>query len=323
MLFQVFLFTLGLGALYLGADWLIRGATSLAFRFGLRRMVVGLTVVALGTSMPEFLVNVIAALWGDHGLALGNIVGSNIANIALILGMSALIYPLAVRPLTLRKEYPLMMIVLAAFYAMAWDGRIGRLDGLLLVIGLIGFMVYVVVDARTEASRTAALEERAEAENGPQPVEILPMWKKLMYLSGGVLALSLGARLMVMAAINIAEALQINHVVIGLTVVAIGTSLPELAASVISAVRREPDLSVGNILGSNLLNVLFVVGLVAVIRPLSVEPEALSIHFPVMMAFGLVLLPIAWTGYRISRLEGLVLLAGFAGYMAYLALPYL
>ncbi|GIV59197.1 calcium/sodium antiporter [Rhodocaloribacter litoris] len=323
MLLQILLFLAGLGALYYGAEWLIKGAMSLALRFGIRRMVVGLTVVALGTSMPEFLVNFFAALWDEDSLALGNIVGSNIANIALILGMSAMVYPLAVQPPALRKEYPLMMLVMAAFYAMAWDGTISRLDGVLLVAGLAGFLAYLVLDARTETSKAEVARELLAATDGNTPVELLPMWKKSLYLLGGVAGLALGARLMVSAAVNIAEALQISHVVIGLTVVAVGTSLPELAASVLCAFRREPEMTVGNILGSNLLNILFVVGLIALIRPLHVEADAITIHFPVMMAFGLLLLPLAWTGYRISRLEGTVLVLGFTGYMVYLALPYL
>jgi cation:H+ antiporter len=323
MLLQSLIFCVGLTALYYGAEWLIKGATSLALRFGIRRLVVGLTVVALGTSMPEFLVNFFAAVSNEDALALGNIVGSNIANIALILGMSALIYPLAVQPTTLRKEYPMMILVMGIFYWMSLDGRISQIDGLILVMGLVSFFIYLVLDSRTEDSRRQVEEELKAFENGEMSGRIYPVWQKLLFLLGGMIGLSLGARLMVTSAVNLADMLGIRHVVVGLTVVAIGTSLPELAASVMCAVRKEPDLSVGNILGSNLLNVLFVVGLVALIRPLEVDHESIKIHFPVMLGFGLLLYPLARTKYRISRVEGSILIAGFVAYMFYLAFPYL
>ncbi|WP_456428888.1 calcium/sodium antiporter [Rhodocaloribacter sp.] len=323
MLLQSLIFCVGLTALYYGAEWLIKGATSLALRFGIRRLVVGLTVVALGTSMPEFLVNFFAAVSNEDALALGNIVGSNIANIALILGMSALIYPLAVQPTTLRKEYPMMILVMGIFYWMSLDGRISQIDGLILVMGLVSFFIYLVLDSRTEDSRRQVEEELKAFENGEMSGRIYPVWQKLLFLLGGMIGLSLGARLMVTSAVNLADILGIRHVVVGLTVVAIGTSLPELAASVMCAVRKEPDLSVGNILGSNLLNVLFVVGLVALIRPLEVDHESIKIHFPVMLGFGLLLYPLARTKYRISRVEGSILIAGFVAYMLYLAFPYL
>jgi len=322
MLFQLLLFGIGMTSLYFGAEWLVKGAVSLALRFGIRRMVVGLTVVALGTSMPEFLVNFFASMRGADDLALGNIVGSNIANIALILGMSSLVFPLAVRPATLRKEYPIMMVAMLVFYWMSSDGVISQLDGVFLVLGLIGFFVYLVLDARTDESRTQVKEEQNAFQNGVGKTRVYPLWHKVGLLLGGMIGLSVGARFMVVAAINIADSLGINHVIVGLTVVAVGTSLPELAASMMCAFKEEPDLSVGNILGSNLMNILFVVGLVSLIRPLHVDHQVLTIHFPVMIGFGILLLPIAWTHFRITRLEGGVLVAGFIGYMIYLSIPY-
>lgn len=315
MLLQLAIFCIGLTALYYGAEWLIKGASSLALRFGIRRMVVGLTVVALGTSMPEFLVNFMAAMWNEEDLALGNIVGSNIANIGLILGISALIFPMQVKATTLRKEYPLMMGAMVAFFAMSMDGVIDRLDGALLVLGLLGFFVYLVLDGRSRESKRAVARERSEAGHGLDTV--YPMTTKILFLAGGMLGLALGARLMVMSAIQIAELVGISHLVIGVTVVAVGTSLPELAASALCAFRKEADMSMGNILGSNMLNILFVVGLVSLIRPMRVDVDAVSSHFYFMIGFGLLLFPIALSQYRISRIEGGVLLAGFAGYMAY------
>ena len=324
MFLQITLFLIGLVVLYFGAEWLVKGAASVALRYGIRPLVVGLTVVALGTSMPEFVVNFFAALDNEDSLALGNIVGSNICNIALILGMSALVVPITVKPATLRKEYPIMMAVMVLFYVVALDGVIGKSDGLLLVGGLVAFLAFLVLDSRRHARETTSSDDDAsEAEEVSEADVDAPGWKKAMLVLGGILFLALGARLMVHAAVTIASDLGVHPVVVGLTVVAIGTSLPELAASMVSAAKREGDMSVGNVLGSNLLNVLFVVGLVALIRPLRVDDEALTLHFPVMIAFCLLLLPLAWTQYRITRLEGGVLLIGFAGYLTYLVFPYL
>lgn len=319
MLWQLLIFAIGVFILYVGAEWLVRGAASLALRYGIRRLVVGLTVVALGTSMPEFVINFFAALDNEDSLALGNIVGSNICNIGLILGMSALVLPLAVRPSTLRKEYPLMMGVMLLFYLLSLDGIVSKLDGLLLVIGLVGFLVFLVIDSRRHARKTTA-EELPDVQADDVAA---PLWKKALFLVAGIVLLAGGARLMVHAAVTIAESMGINPIVIGLTVVAIGTSLPELAASVVSAMKREADMSLGNVLGSNLLNVLFVVGLVSMINPLTVDTESLNVHFPVMLGFGALLLPLAWTSYRITRLEGGMLITVFFGYLVYLVYPYL
>lgn len=316
MLVQFLIFLVGLAILYVGAEWLIKGAASLALRYGIRPLVVGITVVAMGTSMPEFVINFFAALSGEDGLALGNIVGSNICNIALILGFSSVVLPMAISPGTLKKEYPIMMLVMILFYVVALDGLISRLDGLLLVAGLIGFFVFLVMDSRRNAgafSRPTAVRERDSRS---------VLLRRAALLFGGIIFLAAGARLMVLAAVNIAAGFGIDQVVVGLTVVAIGTSLPELAASIVGAVKNEMDMSLGNVLGSNLLNVLFVVGLVAIMRPLQVDSESLSIHFPVMLGFGILLLPLAWTQFTLTRLEGGVLLTGFVGYMIYLVLPY-
>lgn len=314
MLVHVGVLLLGLVVLYFGAEWLIKGASSMAVGFGIPPLVVGLTVVALGTSLPEFMTNFIAALLGNDGLALGNIIGSNIANVGLILGTSAVLVPLAVAPTTLRREYPIMMGVMISFYLLALDGVIGRVDGVILILGLVGFLGYLVRDVR----RRGVGPDEVIAS----PDLVMPTWKKTLLLVGGIVALALGAHLMVTSAVAIAEFFQIDPVIVGLTVVAVGTSLPELAASLVGVFRNETDLSVGNVIGSNLLNVLFVVGLVALVNPLRVEPEALVIHFPVMIGFGLLML-MAWFGHRLNRLHGIVLLTAFFGYMAFLVIPLL
>ncbi|NBC86126.1 MAG: calcium/sodium antiporter [Bacteroidetes bacterium] len=320
MILDVLLFLLGLLILYYGAEWLIRGASGIALEYGIRPVVVGLTIVALGTSMPEFLVNFIAALGGEHHLALGNIIGSNISNIALILGASAIVLPVAVAPQILRKEYPMMLGAMVVFYVISLDGTISRTDGIFLVSCLAGFIGYLLYDAQNNATAQSMIDEMDVDDDDDidpsSPTDTTLM--KTAFLVGGTVGLALGAHFMVDSAVDIARSLGISQIIIGLTIVAIGTSLPELAASMVGAIKSEADLSVGNILGSNLLNVLFVVGTVSIMSPLDVEPSTLTIHFPVMLGICVMLLPIAWTRFEITRLEGGVLLATFLSYMTYI-----
>lgn len=319
MVLYILLFFAGLLLLYLGAEGLVQGASSLALQYGIRPVVVGLTVVALGTSMPEFLVNFFAIFTNESQLALGNIIGSNISNVALILGTSALVLPLTVTPQIFRREYPVMFGVMVLFYISALDGVIATVDGLIMVTLLVGLGGYLLYDVRRTSTETIL----AEIEGGLQAADPeMTDLQKVFYVLGGIGGLALGAHLMVENAVSIAELMGIDHVVIGLTAVAIGTSLPELAASMVSAVKEEADMSVGNILGSNVLNVLFVVGTLSMVEPIPVETHTLNLHFPVMLAFCALLLPFAWTGQQISRAEGGFLLASFLGYMTYLALPY-
>jgi len=314
MLLDLGILLIGLVVLYFGAEWLIRGASSVAISLGLRPLIVGLTVVALGTSLPEFMTNVLAALRGADGLALGNILGSNVANVGLILGLTALLMPLAVASSTLKREFPIMMSVQLMFWVMALDGVISRIDGIILLFVLVLFLGYLIRDARRGGL--------APGEAMASPGFTMPRWQKTLLVIGGMIGLALGAHLMVHAAVNIAESFGINQVVIGLTIVAIGTSLPELAASLVGVVRKEGDLSVGNVIGSNLLNVLFVVGLVAVLSPMAVDPTVVRVHFPVMIAFCL-LLATAWPTQNLSRWHGAVFLGAFVSYSAYLLVPLL
>jgi len=320
MLLPSILFFVGLIVLYFGAEGLVQGASSVALQYGIKPVVVGLTVVALGTSMPEFLVNLFAVVAGESPLALGNIIGSNISNIALILGCSALLLPLTVTPEILRREYPIMLGVMVLFYLTALDGQIGTYDGLgmvTLLLGLGGFLFY-----ETHQTSTAEIMDQIEGDlEGADPN--MSGLKKTVYLLGGMAGLALGAHLMVDSAVQIASYLGIATGIIGLTAVALGTSLPELAASMVSAAKSESDMSVGNVMGSNMLNVLFVVGTISIFKPLEVEERSLFIDFPVMLGFCVLLLPIVWSEYRITRIGGTVLLVSFFGYMTYLMLPYL
>lgn len=320
MLLYSVLFVVGLVILYFGAEGLVQGASSVALQYGIKPVVVGLTVVALGTSMPEFLVNLFAVIADESPLALGNIIGSNISNVALILGCSALLLPLTVTPEILRREYPIMFGVMVLFYLTALDGKIGALDGalmVLLLVGLGGFLFY-----ETHQASTAAIIDQIGDDLEAADPEMSGL-KKTVYLVGGMLGLALGARLMVNSAVEIAHILGIATGIIGLTAVALGTSLPELAASMVSAGKGDTDMSVGNVMGSNLLNVLFVVGIIAIFEPLDVERRSLTIDFPVMLGFCGLLLPLVWTNYRLSRAGGALLLVSFLGYMTYLMVPYL
>ena len=319
MLLYSLLFIVGLVVLYFGAEGLVQGASSVALQYGIPPVVVGLTVVALGTSMPEFLVNFFALLTDESPLALGNIIGSNISNVALILGSCALVLPLTVTPEILRREYPVMLGVMVLFYVCALDGVIGTIDGLVMVTLLVGLGGVLFYDTRQ--SDTAAIVEQMESdlESDPQ----MSTFAETGYVLGGMVGLAVGAHLMVDSAVAIAHKLGIATGIIGLTAVALGTSLPELAASMVSAAKSESDMSVGNVMGSNLLNVLFVVGILSIFNPLEVQARSLRFDFPVMLAFCALLLPLAWTNSRISRIGGSILLASFVGYLGYLILPYL
>jgi len=337
MLVYSIVFLFGLGVLYFGADWLVQGASHVAGRFGIRPMIIGLTVVALGTSVPEFLLNFFAVLMGEDGLAIGNIIGSNISNIALILGISAAIMPLSFDENALKKEYPMMLAVTGLFYVLSLDGLISRQDGVILLLGLASFMAYVIFDAishskRQKESPVSQPDPEDEPEESLEPKSwlssrIYPHLKttyfNLFLIVLGILALAGGARLMVDSAIGIAQILQIAPIVIGLTIVAIGTSLPELAASLMLALKKEGDMSVGNILGSNMLNILFVIGFVAVIRPMEIETETILFHFPVLMAFSLLLYPLVRKNHLLSRPSGFLLLSAFMAYLVWLIYPYL
>ncbi|GIV59466.1 MAG: sodium:calcium antiporter [Rhodothermaceae bacterium] len=296
----------GLILLVLGAEGLVRGSVGLALRLGLSALVIGLTVVAFGTSSPELVVSVRAATAGESALALGNIVGSNIANIALILGLSALIRPIQVQLQVIRREIPVMIAVTLLLGALLLDGVIGRLDGLVLVLGIVAYTGVAYRLARREAAATAFDEAIAPAAR--------PLWASVTLVLAGLGGLLLGAQLLVRGAVTLAEALGISRAVIGLTVVAVGTSLPELATSVVAAFKREGDVSIGNVVGSNIFNILCILGVAALVHP--VEAGALrTTDFLVMLALSVLVLPLMHTGFRLNRWEGALLLAGYVAYL--------
>jgi cation:H+ antiporter len=310
MFTSVLLIIAGLVLLPLGAEGVVRGGSRLALRVGVTPLVIGLTVVAFGTSSPELAVSAEAALKGGSGIALGNVVGSNIGNICLVLGAAALVRPMKVRLELVRREMPVMIGVSLLLILMLADGRIGRLEGVLLVLGLVAYTVVSYRLARQVADPDSAAEF-AEA----LPVAPGRAFAAVAMIVAGLAALLAGANLLIQGAVAIASALGVSPAVIGLSVVAIGTSLPELATSVMAAARDEPDVAFGNVVGSNIFNILMVVGLAAVIQPLQTDGVR-AVDLAVMLAVAVVALPMMRRDWRLSRIEGALLLAGYGVYLA-------
>jgi cation:H+ antiporter len=310
----------GLVVLVIGADLLVRGASRLALRFGISPLVIGLTVVAFGTSAPELAVSVQSGLDGQADIAVGNVVGSNIFNVLAVLGLSALIAPLVVHQQLVRFEVPLVVGLSVLVLLMTRDGRIGLLDGLLLVSGLVAYTALVVRQSRREA---AAVEAEYAREFGAAPsgwLARLPVQIALILAGLGLLVL--GASWLVDSAVAIARALEISEAVIGLTIVAAGTSFPELATSVVATIRGERDIAVGNVVGSSVFNLLGILGIAALATPggLTVAPGLVYFDIPVMIAVAFACLPIFASGNRIARWEGALFLVYYAIYIAYLVL---
>lgn len=299
----------GLALLAIGAEGLVRGSTGLALRLGVTALVIGLTVVAFGTGSPEFVLSVQAARAGNSGIALGNVVGSNISNVALVLGVAALVRPMRVRSELIRREMPLMIAVTLLLWVMLLDGRLSRPDGVVLVVGAVAYSLFSYLAARRGATAVVAAEFE-EALTGPKR----PIWLDATLLTAGLVALLVGASLLLKGATFLAAGFGISQVVIGLTIVAVGTSLPELATSVTSAVRGEADVAFGNVIGSNVFNILAVLGVAALIRPF--ETLGLrTLDLVVMVASAVLLLSLMWHGSVLSRWEGAGLLAGYVAYI--------
>jgi cation:H+ antiporter len=314
-------FAMGGVLLMAGAELLVRGASRLALAAGISPLVVGLTIVAFGTSSPELAVTVGGAYSGQSDVALGNVVGSNIFNVLLILGLAAMITPLVVAQQLVRLDVPVMIGASVAALLMALDGSVGRIDGALLFTGGVGYTWFLIRSSRRETAAVRA--EYDEAFGAPPPAARSRRWPlDLALIAGGLVMLVAGSRWLVSAAVATAEALGVSQLVIGLTIVAAGTSLPEVATSVLAAVRGERDIAVGNVVGSNVFNLLVVLGLGSVVAPngIPVTPGALTFDIPVMIAVAAACLPVFFVGYRIERWEGLLFLAYYIAYVVYLIL---
>lgn len=294
--------------LYFGADGLVGGSARIAFKMGIKPLIVGLTIVAFGTSSPELVVSVNANLAGNSDITLGNVIGSNICNIGLIVGITALIKPINVSLQIVRKDIFIMCAVSVLPLIMLIDGQIGRVEGVILILLLVVYLWLLIF----MTSKKGNLEVDTEIDSIVKKSK--PMWMNIAFIIGGLALLIVGADLFVEHAIEIARFFNVSESVIGLTIVAIGTSLPELATSVVASIKGESDISLGNIVGSNIFNILAILGIAAVIGPISFG-NITYIDLSIMLMFAVILLPLARTGFIIDRKEGIVLLLLYVGYI--------
>lgn len=311
MIWQLLLFAVGLTSLTLGADWLVTGAARVAAQRGVSPLMVGLTIVAFGTSAPELVVSSAAALRGESGLAIGNIMGSTVANVGLIVGLGAMIRPIAVHRRLIRTESPLLIGFLAAVLLLAADGRVDRVDGMLLLTGF-GFYLYYLFrwGHAAEGDEVMSVEvETAKTKGSPEGRRPWLNWARVFL---GMLLLLIGAEWLVQSAIVIAVVFDVPEEVIGATLVAVGTSVPELASTLAAAIRGLGDIAIGNVIGSNIFNLGLVLGTASMIHPLELSRFAIQAEVLPALAFCLLLIPLAYTGARVSRAEGGLLLAGYA-----------
>lgn len=306
----------GLVVLVWSADRFVEGAAATARHFGMPALLIGMVIVGFGTSAPEMVVSALAATQGNPGIALGNAYGSNITNIALILGVTALISPILVQSQVLRRELPLLTIVSFLAAWQLWDGQLSRLDAVSLLLIFVVLMSWTVWQGMQKKMDQFAVEMDVELAQQPMPLKPAVLW-----LVAGLILLIISSRMLVWGAVTIAQSLGVSDLIIGLTIVAVGTSLPELASSVIAARKGEHDIALGNIIGSNLFNTLAVVGIAGVIHPMAVSPEVLSRDMLVMIALTVSLFVIGY-GFKkpglINRLEGTLLLMAFLAYTTYL-----
>jgi cation:H+ antiporter len=315
----ILLFVIGLGFLILGAEALVRGASRLAAAIGISPLVIGLTVVAFGTSSPELAVSVKSALSAQPNIALGNVVGSNIFNVLFILGLSALIVPLVVSQQLVRLDVPLMIALSVIVLILSLDANLSRTDGIMLVAVLVIYVWFLIYQSRRE---NIAIQEEYAKEFGTEKRARGNTVNNIGMVLGGLVLLVLGSRWLVDSAVSFAQYLEVSELVIGLTIIAAGTSLPEVVTSVIAAIRGERDIAVGNVVGSNIFNIMGVLGFTSIVAPTGIEVSTAVIGFdmPVMIAVALACLPIFFTGGVISRQEGALLLGYYVAYTLYLIL---
>jgi cation:H+ antiporter len=318
--FTVIWFVAGLVLLIVGAEFLVRGASRLAAAVGISPLVIGLTVVAYGTSAPELAVTVQSSFLGQPDLALGNVVGSNIFNVLFILGLSALLRPLVVSQQLVRFDVPLMIGISFLLFILSFDGTIGRLDGLVLFAGVVTYTVWSIYQSRKENEDIQA-EYAQEFGYNRQ----LPQWQwsiHVLCIFIGLVLLVFGSRWLVEGAVDVAKALGVSELIIGLTIIAAGTSLPEVATSIVASMRGERDIAVGNVVGSCLFNILSVLGLASIVAPagITVSPAVLHFDIPVMIVVAVACLPIFFTGNLIARWEGALFFGYYIAYTLYLIL---
>ena len=304
---------LGLATLILGGEFLVRGAVGVAQKFRLSSLVIGMTVVSFGTSAPELIVSVKAALGGNPEIALGNVIGSNIANIALVLGITVLIFPLPVDRNSKIIDWPMMFLASVLFYLFALNGDLSRIEGIILFAILIAFVVFLIWNSRRKSNKLLEDEEVII----PTPMQFL---RSLLFLLIGLVGLYFGAEWLLSGAIDIARHLGMEERVIGITIIAFGTSVPELVTSGVAAYRKETDISIGNLIGSNIFNIMGVIGVTAIVKPIEVGANTLNIDMIWMLAIAAALLPMMLIGKKINRFKGFLLIGTYVAYIALLML---
>ncbi|WP_459818458.1 calcium/sodium antiporter [Galenea microaerophila] len=310
---------IGLFLLVKSSDYFIEGAASTAVHLNIAPLIIGVVVLGFGTSAPEIIVSILASLDGSPGLAIGNVVGSNIANIGLVLGSAALIAPIAVKSSILKHELPLLLLISTASILLIIDDDLDRIDGIILLITLVGTMFWMVKTNSSPQAKSDPMEQEIEQELNEIPK--LTLRQSITYLLLGLIVLMLSAKMMVWGAVEIAHFFGVSETIIGLTIIAIGTSLPELAASITAARKNEADLMIGNILGSNLFNLLAVMAMPALIAPGKINDSILLLDYPIMLALTLVMLLVAIPRKNlavITRIEGAILLASYIAYLLFL-----
>jgi len=311
MTFSIFLFVAGILILYFGAEWTVKGSSNIAMFLGIRPIIIGLTIVSIGTSLPELVVSVVAAINKSKDIALGNIIGSNIANIGLVLGLSAIIKPLKISTPTIKKEIPIMIGVSLLLYVLAMDRNISQMDGIILFIGIVFFIIYCVYDAKhsneSEKGNAVDLDSTGKKEHS------VP--HELLITTAGLIGIVLGAKLMVDSAVFIARTFGLSELFIGMTIVAVGTSLPELATSMVAAYKDKMEISVGNVIGSNIFNICMVIGLVSIVSPFDVDQVTLNREFLIMLAFSILVLPLAMHDKTLTRAKGVLFFLGYGGFI--------
>lgn len=313
LLYSTLAVLFGFALLVWGADRFVLGASALARNLGVSPLIIGLTIVGFGTSAPEILVSATAAWEGNPAMGIGNALGSNITNIGLILGLTALIMPMTVHSVTLKREFPVLLLIMILALLLMLDGELGRFDGGVLLLGtalLIGWMVYLGLSERNSDPMASEFSEEIPTQ--------LPTGKAIMWLVLGGITLLISSRILVWGAVNIAEWFGVSDLIIGLTIIAIGTSLPEMAASIVSALKGEHDIAIGNVLGSNMFNLLAVLAMPALIQPSSLPADVLLRDFPAMFVLTIILLGMSYGlrgAGRINRIEGSILLCIYLGYL--------
>ncbi len=326
MLYPTLAVIAGFILLVWAADRFVLGASATARNLGVSPLLIGLTIVGFGTSAPEMLVSAVASWSGNPNLGVGNAIGSNITNVGLVLGVTALITPLLVHSATLRREFPVLFAIMALAILLLWDGVMSRLDGVVLLLGMLAMVVWMVRMGQQQQATECDPVEGCDPLHEEYAEEIpadMPMWQALGWTAVGLLLLLVSSRLLVWGAVEIAHAFGVSDLIIGLTIVAIGTSLPELAASVVSARKGEHDIAVGNVLGSNMFNLLAVLGLAGAITPAELPPEVFSRDLPAMVITALMLFVMAARPggkHQVGRIGGILLLLAYSVYMVLLYL---